>query len=80
MSQYYRGKRKKNIYDPNSNTPYRLSRTRLSLFLDCPLCFYIDRRLGVDRPPGFPFNLNSAVDKLLKKNSISIVSIKPCTP
>jgi CRISPR/Cas system-associated exonuclease Cas4 (RecB family) len=27
----------------------------------------VDRRLGVDRPPGFPFTLNSAVDALLKK-------------
>lgn len=26
----------------------------------------MDRRLGVARPPGFPFALNSAVDKLLK--------------
>jgi hypothetical protein len=27
----------------------------------------MDRRLGVDRPPGFPFNLNIVVDTLLKK-------------
>lgn len=27
----------------------------------------MDRRLGVSQPPGFPFNLNSAVDFLLKK-------------
>lgn len=27
----------------------------------------MDRRLGVGSPPGFPFNLNSAVDHLLKK-------------
>ncbi len=35
--------------------------------MNCKRCFYIDRRLGVDKPPGFPFSLNSAVDKLLKK-------------
>jgi len=35
--------------------------------LHCPRCFYLDRRLGVTSPPGFPFNLNSAVDTLLKK-------------
>ena len=29
-------------------------------------CFYLDRKLGISRPPGFPFNLNSAVDNLLK--------------
>jgi hypothetical protein len=27
----------------------------------------LDRRLGIAQPPGFPFSLNSAVDKLLKK-------------
>lgn len=27
----------------------------------------MDRKLGVAQPPGFPFSLNSAVDKLLKK-------------
>jgi len=31
------------------------------------MCFYLDARLGVARPPGFPFALNSAVDTLLKK-------------
>jgi CRISPR/Cas system-associated exonuclease Cas4 (RecB family) len=67
MSQYYNAKRQKNIYDPNSSEPYKLSRTKIELFMQCPRCFYLDRRLGVDRPPGFPFTLNSAVDALLKK-------------
>ena len=35
--------------------------------MNCPRCFYLDRRLGIGQPPGFPFNLNSAVDTLLKK-------------
>jgi hypothetical protein len=67
MSQYYNAKRKKNIYDPNSSEPYKLSRAKIEFFMQCPRCFYLDRRLGVDRPPGFPFTLNSAVDSLLKK-------------
>ena len=67
MSKYYNAKRKGNLFIPNSSQPYRLSRSRLDLFLNCPRCFYLDRRLGVDRPAGFPFTLNSAVDKLLKK-------------
>ena len=67
MSQYYNGKRSKNIYEPGSSEPFKLSRSRIELFIQCPRCFYIDRRLGVDRPPGFPFTLNSAVDALLKK-------------
>jgi len=35
--------------------------------MECPKCFYLDRRLGIGQPPGFPFNLNTAVDTLLKK-------------
>jgi len=67
MSNYYRGKRTRNIYDPTSTTPFKISRGKLDLFLNCPRCFYVDRRLGVGHPPGYPFNLNSAVDALLKK-------------
>jgi len=67
MSQYYNGKRTRNIYDPNSTKTHKLSRSKIELFVDCPRCFYIDIRLGVKRVPGFPFALNSAVDTLLKK-------------
>ncbi|MDR4496496.1 MAG: PD-(D/E)XK nuclease family protein [Candidatus Scalindua sp.] len=67
MSQYYTPKRTKNIFNPSDDKPFKLSRSKIDLFLECPRCFYIDRRLGVGRVPGFPFNLNSAVDTLLKK-------------
>ena len=65
MSSYYKPHRKS---DWNYGGPrWRLSRSKIDLFLNCPRCFYIDNRLGTARPPGFPFNLNSAVDHLLKK-------------
>ncbi|MCR4284038.1 MAG: PD-(D/E)XK nuclease family protein [Parcubacteria group bacterium] len=67
MSIYYNAKRGRNIFDPSSDEPFKLSRSKIDSFLNCPRCFYIDRRLGVDKPPGFPFALNSAVDALLKK-------------
>jgi hypothetical protein len=73
MSEYYKGRRTRGLYDPARHSgsagggPFRLSRSRIELFMQCPRCFYIDRRLGVDRPPGYPFALNSAVDALLKK-------------
>ncbi|TSC96349.1 MAG: Uncharacterized protein Athens101410_63 [Parcubacteria group bacterium Athens1014_10] len=67
MSKYYTPKRKSNLFDPNSKYPFRLSRSKIDLFLNCPRCFYLDRRLGVGQPPGYPFTLNSAVDALLKK-------------
>ena len=60
-------RRTKNIFDPKSNAPFKLSRSKIDLYVQCPRCFYYDRRLGVSRPPSFPFNLNSAVDELLKK-------------
>lgn len=59
--------RSRNIFDPASETAFKLSRSKLELFLECPRCFYIDRRLGIGRPTGPPFNLNKAVDTLLKK-------------
>lgn len=67
MSQYYNPKRTKNLFNPENKDQFKLSRSKIDLFLNCGRCFYLDRRLGVDRPPGFPFALNSAVDKLLKK-------------
>ncbi len=67
MSDYYNSRRTRNLFDPGSSEPFRVSRSKIDLFLNCPLCFYLDCRLGVGRPPGFPFALNSAVDTLLKK-------------
>lgn len=67
MSNYYQAHRKRNLYDQNSPETFRLSRSKIDLFLNCPRCFYLDRKLGIAQPPGYPFSLNSAVDKLLKK-------------
>ena len=65
MSDYYKPDRKTDWnYGGNK---WRLSRSKIGLFMECPRCFYVDNKLGTARPPGFPFNLNSAVDALLKK-------------
>lgn len=65
MSEYYKPDRKPDWnYGGNK---WRLSRSKIGLFRECARCFYIDNKLGTARPPGFPFNLNSAVDALLKK-------------
>ena len=61
-------------YNPNRSpdwnyggAKWRLSRSKIDLFLECPRCFYLDNKLGTKRP-GFPsFNLNIAVDELFKK-------------
>ena len=68
MSKYYNGKRgARGLFNPDSPDPFTFSRSKLDLFLNCPRCFYLDQRLGVGQPPGYPFSLNSAVDTLLKK-------------
>ena len=65
MSEYYKPDRNPGWNYGGKN--FRLSRSKIGLYLECPRCFYIDNKLGTARPPGFPFNLNSAVDALLKK-------------
>lgn len=61
-------------YNPNRSADWnyggrkwKLSRSKIDLFKECPRCFYLDNKLGTKRPPGYPFNLNTAVDTLLKK-------------
>lgn len=60
-------------YNPNrsSNWNYgganwKLSRSKIDLFLECPRCFYMDNKLGVKRPGMPSFQLNKAVDNQLK--------------
>jgi CRISPR/Cas system-associated exonuclease Cas4 (RecB family) len=67
MSKYYNPNRTRNLYNSDSPETFRISRSKIDLFIRCPRCFYLDRKLGVAQPPGYPFSLNSAVDKLLKK-------------
>lgn len=65
MSKYYNPNRSSNWNYGGEN--WKLSRSKIDLFIECPRCFYIDNKLGTKRPPGYPHNLNSAVDALLKK-------------
>lgn len=58
---------KQKPYDPKSKEPFKISRSKIDLFKDCPRCFYLDKKHGIARP-GLPgFSLNNAVDELLKK-------------
>lgn len=45
----------------------QLSPSSLSLFLECPLCFWLEKKHGIKRPPPYPYALNIAVDTLLKQ-------------
>lgn len=65
MSQYYNPAGVRDTYVKGKML--QLSRSKIDLFIDCPRCFYFEKKMSVKRPPGFPFALNSAVDALLKK-------------
>ena len=54
----------RNLFDPEKQ--FKISRSGVEQFLNCPRCFYLDKKIGLKQPQGFPFNLNSAVDELLK--------------
>ncbi|NCN52401.1 PD-(D/E)XK nuclease family protein [Candidatus Parcubacteria bacterium] len=61
-------------YNPNRSSEWnyggekwKLSRSKIDLFIECPRCFYLDNKLGTKRPGMPSFNLNIAVDALFKK-------------
>src|ERR1700733_6687589 len=60
-------KKQKTGFNSFETKPFKLSRSKIELYHECPCCFYLDRKLGIAPPSGFPFNLNNAVDALLKK-------------
>ena len=60
-------------YNPNRKAEWnyggekwRLSRSKIDFFFECPRCFYLDNVLGTKRPSFPAFNLNIAVDELFK--------------
>jgi len=45
----------------------QLSPSSLNLYYECPLCFWLEKRMGIKRPQPYPYALNQAVDFLLKQ-------------
>ncbi len=54
-------------YQPGQKTPFKVSRSKIELFMQCPRCFWLDVRLKIKRPSSPPFNINKAIDELFKK-------------
>ena len=67
MKDNYNPQRTRNCFSLSNEKAFTISRTKIQNFLDCPRCFYLDRKCGTGQPPGYPFTLNVAVDSLLKK-------------
>lgn len=54
-------------YKPGQTTLYKVSRSKIELFTQCPRCFWLDARHKITRPNSPPFNINKAIDELFKK-------------
>lgn len=54
-------------YKPGQTTPFKVSRSKIELFKQCPRCFWLDVRLKITRPSSPPFNINKTIDELFKK-------------
>ena len=49
-----------------AQTLHKISRFALQLYLECPRCFWLDKKYRIKRPPPYPYTLNAAVDIFLK--------------
>ncbi len=58
----YRG-----LYKQKAQAPFRVSRSKIELFKQCPRCFWLETIKGIKRPDSPPFNINKAIDELFKK-------------
>ncbi|PIZ61654.1 hypothetical protein COY17_04010 [Candidatus Saccharibacteria bacterium CG_4_10_14_0_2_um_filter_52_9] len=54
-------------YKLGQSAPYKVSRSKIELFTQCPRCFWLDARLKIKRPGSPPFNINKTIDELYKK-------------
>ena len=54
-------------YTPKQKQPFKISRSKIELFMQCPRCFWLDAREKIVRPSSPPFNINKAIDELFKK-------------
>ncbi len=54
-------------YKPGQAAPFKISRSKIELYKQCPRCFWLDTRLKITRPTSPPFNINKAIDELFKK-------------
>ncbi len=67
-------------YKPGQTAPFKVSRSKIELFKQCPRCFWLDTRLKITRPQGPPFNINKTIDELFKKEFDSYRSKKQPHP
>jgi CRISPR/Cas system-associated exonuclease Cas4 (RecB family) len=54
-------------YVAGQSEPFKVSRSKIELFMQCPRCFWLDAKLRIVRPSSPPFNINKAIDELFKR-------------
>jgi len=54
-------------YRPGQREAFKVSRSKIDDFMNCPRCFWLDRRMKIAKPSSPPFNINKAIDELFKK-------------
>jgi CRISPR/Cas system-associated exonuclease Cas4 (RecB family) len=59
--------KQRGLFKPDADKPFKVSRSQIESFVECPRCFYLNHRLGIRRPSSPPFNINMLVDRMLKK-------------
>jgi len=55
------------IYSPGQDKEFRISRSGVSDFINCPRCFYLNKVQGLKDIDTIPFTLNNTVDELVKR-------------
>ncbi len=65
MGNYWKERNKP--YQPGQVDKFKVSRSKIELFMQCPRCFWLDARLKIKRPGSPPFNINKTIDELFKK-------------
>jgi CRISPR/Cas system-associated exonuclease Cas4 (RecB family) len=65
VSSYWR--ERSQPYKVGQVAPFKVSRSKIELFMQCERCFWLDVRLKITRPSSPPFNINKAIDELFKK-------------
>ncbi|MBU3964631.1 PD-(D/E)XK nuclease family protein [Patescibacteria group bacterium] len=46
----------------------KISPNSLNLYFECPFCFWLEKNRGIKRPAPFPYELNLAVDQVLRRD------------
>jgi PD-(D/E)XK nuclease superfamily len=59
--------KQRGLFRCEQGKPFKVSRSQIEAFCECPRCFYLNHRNGIRRPSSPPFTINSLVDRMLKR-------------